>query len=410
MKVLIVDDIEANRYLLRTLLQVREYQVTEAANGREALSEAHRDPPDLIVSDILMPIMDGFALCHEWKQDDRLKDIPFVFYTATYTDDKDKALALGLGADAYYIKPMEGHEFLREIVKVIEAKASGHAPAHQPTIEGDEPYYREYNACLVHKLEEKMQELEQSNKALRELNNDLENRVAERTADLSDLNEELESFAYSVSHDLRTPLRAINGFSFFLEKEYGEQLDEIGRDYLGRIRHGSLQMSRLIDDLLTLSRVSRRDLSRVQVDLSHLAETVFQGISETAPERRVSFSVQPGLRTLADEGLMAVLLENLIGNAWKFTRNTPEADIQFGQIEFDDKPAFYLRDNGTGFDMRYADKLFSPFQRLHSDKEFEGTGIGLATVKRIVRRHGGRIWANATPGRGTTLYFILEGN
>lgn len=408
MKVLVVDDIEANRYLLRTLLQSRGYQVVEADNGRQALQLARQDPPDLIVSDILMPVMDGFALCHDWKQDPVLKVIPFIFYTATYTDEKDRKLALDLGADAFYIKPMIGHDFLREILKVVESRAGGGEPAQQPAIEGDEPYYREYNARLVRKLEDKMLALEQSNQALRQLNNTLEQRVAERTSELGAVNQELESFVYSVSHDLRAPLRVINGFGQALEEEYGSVLDETGLDYLVRVRRGSQQMNRLIDDLLSLSRIGRRELSHVEVDLSALAESVFHEISATDPARRVRFSAEPGLRALADEGLMTVVLRNLLGNAWKFTGHTAEADIHFGQIEFDGKPAFYVSDNGVGFDMHYADKLFAPFQRLHTEEEFEGSGIGLATVKRVISRHGGRVWANATPGRGTTFYFTLR--
>jgi PAS domain S-box-containing protein len=231
----------------------------------------------------------------------------------------------------------------------------------------------------------------------------LEQRVAERTATLQVLNRELESFSYSVSHDLRTPLRAIDGFSHMLVADYGGQLDDRAQHYLSRIRAGTQRMAQLIDDLLDLARISRVPLAATSVDLSALASEVIAEVQRRDPNRTVEVHIAPGISARADARLMKILLENLLGNAWKFTARQDAAQIWFGA----DASAFFVRDTGAGFDMAYAEKLFVPFQRLHSDREYEGTGIGLATVHRIVTRHGGRIWAEAELGRGATFFFTL---
>ncbi len=236
--------------------------------------------------------------------------------------------------------------------------------------------------------------------------------LAEANRELEATNKELESFSYSVSHDLRAPLRSIDGFSQILLEDYADELDEEGRDYLGRVRASSQRMGRLIDDLLSLSRVTRGAIRRERVSLSALAEEVAEGFREANPDRGVEFSAQRGLEVWGDPRLLRVALVNLIGNAWKFTEKEPEARISFGMDEKLSQrslvPIYYVRDNGAGFDMTYADKLFGAFQRLHAADEFEGTGIGLATVQRIVRRHGGQIWAEGEVGRGATFYFTMR--
>ena len=242
---------------------------------------------------------------------------------------------------------------------------------------------------------------------VRRLNAELERKVEERTAQLEAANKELEAFSYSVSHDLRAPLRGIDGFSQALLEDYADRLDGEGQDYLRRIRAATQRMARLIDDLLNLSRITRAGLRREPVDLSAIARSVAEQLARSHPGRKVEFRIAEGVKAEGDPHLLRVALENLLGNAWKFTGKTPAARVEFGVTEADGAPAYFVRDNGAGFDMAYAGKLFGAFQRLHDAREFEGTGIGLATVQRVVRRHGGRVWAEGAPGLGATFYFTL---
>jgi PAS domain S-box-containing protein len=239
-----------------------------------------------------------------------------------------------------------------------------------------------------------------------DLNAQLERRVGERTAELEASNHELEAFAYSVSHDLRAPLRAIRGFSEALLEHAGKQLDQAGLDYLQRVCESSLQMDRLIEELLKLSRASQGELARHEVNLGRLAELIASDLRRAEPQRRVRFKIAPDLVAWGDERLLGVVLDNLLRNAWKFTSARDEAVIELG-VAAGPEPAFFVRDNGVGFDMRYADKLFGVFQRLHSTRDFPGTGVGLATVSRIVKRHGGRVWGSGIVNEGAIFYFVL---
>jgi signal transduction histidine kinase len=242
---------------------------------------------------------------------------------------------------------------------------------------------------------------------VRELNKELEQRVKERTAQLEATNKELDAFAYSVSHDLRAPLRAIDGFSEALLDEYGDKFNEDGKTYLRYLKEGSHEMSDLIDGLLKLSRSTRGEIALERVDLSAIAALVAEELRSAEPERRMTVHIAPGVETFADHRLLKAVMENLLGNAWKYTGNTADACIEFGTEEREGNTVYFVRDNGAGFDMAYADKLFLPFQRLHKTSEFPGIGIGLATVERIIHRHGGRIWAQAAVGEGATFYFTL---
>ncbi len=227
-------------------------------------------------------------------------------------------------------------------------------------------------------------------------------------AALATANQELETFAYSVSHDLRAPLRSLDGFSRALLEDYSDQLDATGTDYLVRLRKGSQKMAQLIDDLLNLSRMTRQDMTRHRVDVTALAEKIAKNLAEQSPERKVKIDIEPGMVADGDPKLLEVALGNLIGNAWKFTSQTEKARIEVGSREKDREKTYFVRDNGVGFDMKYADKLFGPFQRLHHAAEFPGTGIGLATVQRIINRHGGQVWATSKPGKGAKFSFTLS--
>jgi signal transduction histidine kinase len=238
------------------------------------------------------------------------------------------------------------------------------------------------------------------------LNATLEDRVRVRTAELERINRELEAFSYSVSHDLRAPLRTIDGFSLALQEDYSAAVDDNGRDYIHRVRGGVQRMGQLIDALLQLSRITRAEIIRENFSMSGLAESVVSDLREQNQDRHLSFEIEPGLNVYADPRLTRIALENLMGNAAKFTSKVPHAEVRFGWDR--EQNAWYVRDNGAGFDMIYADKLFGAFNRLHGDKDFRGSGIGLATVARVVHGHHGRIWANSAVDQGATFWFTLE--
>jgi signal transduction histidine kinase len=263
---------------------------------------------------------------------------------------------------------------------------------------------------LVGTFNQMLTEIQNQNREIEESRAMLEQRVAERTSELAAANRELESFSYSVSHDLRAPLRAIDGFSKALMSDYrGVPLDDRGMHFLGRVRSGTQRMSQLIDDMLHLARVTRKPLERDDVDVTAVAEEVTAELARRNPERRVECVIEPDMRASADIHLLTIVFENLLGNAWKFTGNRENARIEIGQTMFAGERVFFVRDNGAGFNEAYASKLFGAFQRLHDESEFEGTGIGLATVKRIITRHGGFVSAEGVEGAGATFYFTLGG-
>ncbi len=246
-----------------------------------------------------------------------------------------------------------------------------------------------------------------SEEHLRQLSEDLEQKVEDRTQELKIMNEELEAFSYSVSHDLRTPLRSITGFSNAILEDFSNQLDATGKDYLVRISNSSKRMNQIIDDLLEFSKLSQTELKKEVVDLSSLASIVIVEHQRINPNPQVEFVIEDGLFALSDPVLLRLVLENLISNALKYSSNKPTPKIEFGSQKKDDKMIFFVKDNGVGFDMKYKDKLFEVFQRLHSSTEFSGSGIGLATIKRIIQRHGGEVWAEGEVDKGATFYFTL---
>jgi PAS domain S-box-containing protein len=267
------------------------------------------------------------------------------------------------------------------------------------TLQGD----RWVEQVLVRDVTEARRAAEQ----VRQLNETLEEKVRTRTAELEAANEELESFSYSVSHDLQAPLRAIAGYSGIVRTEHAALVPGEARALIGRIEAAAKRMSELIEDLLSLARVSRQEIRKTRVDLSRLAREIGGDLAEAHPGRAVDLRITPGLHAYADPLLLRIVLQNLLANAWKYTSKRAQARVEFGVEMRDGERVYYVRDNGAGFDMQHSAGLFKPFQRLHTDREYEGTGIGLATVERIIRRHSGRIWADAAPDGGATFSFVL---
>jgi signal transduction histidine kinase len=291
--------------------------------------------------------------------------------------------------------PAEGDE-LRDLTNAFN-QMLGRIDEQNRELLASKAKLEEYATELEHRVRERTRELETANQALRR-----------NAADLLAANGELDAFAYSASHDLRAPLRSIDGFSQVLLEDYGTTLDDTGRDYLGRVRAASQRMGALIDDLLRLARISRVEMHAEAVDLSAMAQQIGSELGSTAGDRSVEFKVAPGLEAWGDRRLLQVALDNLIRNSWKYTGKQPHARIEFEVVHANGTNAFVVRDNGAGFDMQYADKLFGEFKRLHSPSEFEGTGVGLATVRRIITRHGGKIWAEGAVGVGASFYFTLQ--
>jgi two-component system sensor histidine kinase/response regulator len=377
--ILLVDDQPANLVALEAMLQSLGQNLIKAESGREALKWLLTNDCAVILLDVKMPEMDGFETAALIRERDRSRHTPILFLTAADTSQAQAVRGYAVGAVDYLVKPVLP-EFVRSKVAVFVELAK-----------------------KTELLRRQTELLVQSEQAALEL---AETR-AELVRDLEHKNRELESFSYAVSHDLRAPLRRIDSFSRAVLESQGERLEETGRRFLQRVREASQQMAELIDDVLYLSKVSRADLRDHDVDLSALAMLVLERLREGNPERSVEMRVRPGVVVTGDGQLLKIALENLLQNAWKFTSKQPSARIEFGLTNVGGEPTYFVRDNGAGFDMTYAGRLFGPFQRLHSQNEYPGSGIGLATVQRIIHRHGGQIWAEGLIGQGATFQFTL---
>ena len=384
-RVLAVDDSVTYLNELGCALREVGYDVIQAQSGEDAIEILAVQNVDCILLDLLMPGIGGQESCRRIKASPALRNTPLIMLTAV--EDRQALIeGLSTGADDYIAK---SNDF-----DVLRARIQ--AQIRRKQFEDENRSIREQ---LLHS------ELEAAEaRAARQL----AETKAQLVEELKCKNQELEAFSYSVSHDLRSPLRGIDGFSQALLDDYGDTLDETARGYLSRIRAAAQRMADLIDDLLLLSRVSRTQINRVAVDLSVLAETVADELRRQHPQQEVVVHIEPNLTAHADRGLMRVLLDNLLGNAWKFTARATGARIEVcSLVQEDAETVFVVRDNGAGFDMAHAANLFQPFQRLHDAAEFPGTGIGLATVQRIVDRHGGRIWAEGAVGSGATVFFTV---
>jgi len=363
--ILIVDDQETNTFLLTELLREEGFTNLVATTDSKQVEQLYREQNfDLIVLDLQMPAPDGFEIMARLRAVGKDIYLPILVLTVQ-TDPEYRLRALQSGAKDFLTKPFDRVEVVTRIRNMLEIRAI-------------------YNVML-------------------EQNSQLSNNAVQLKA----INKELESFSYSVAHDLRAPLRRLDGFSKLLLKDYEETLGESGKSLLDSICRQTKHMGSLINDLLCLSQISRNTLQRQKLDLSVIATGVINQLKEAEPQRSVYFETRPNLFVHADPGLMNIVLTNLISNAWKYSRTQERAHIQIGLENLNGKEVFFIRDNGVGFDMKYAENLFSPFFRMHSTIDYQGNGIGLATVQRIVHRHGGNIWAEAAPNKGATFYLVL---
>lgn len=417
MKFLIADDYPANRKLLRAQLEGEGHSVIEVADGLEALRILRHETVDALISDILMPNMDGFKLCQAIRSDSKLYQVPVILFTSTYNSPSDKQLAETVGADLYLQKPCPTATLLAS-VKEAQKKALTHKPQQPAEANEQEDKYilEKYNDALVRKLEERNDELqaaigflEAARDEIMVLNRNLDVRVKQRTEDLAAANEELEAFSASVSHDLRAPLRNLRGFVHLLEDPTSGSLSPTGKELITKILTSAKYMDSLITGLLAFSHANRSEMKARDVDLEALLDETIKGIEPECAGRRVEWQRQPLPHVYGDAVLLRQVLVNLLSNAVKYTRPRDLARIEIGcRDERTENVMVYVRDNGVGFDMQQATNLFGIFRRLHRADQFEGTGIGLANARRIVNRHGGKIWAESEIGRGSTFYFTLQ--
>jgi len=367
--VLLVDDDPTKRFALKTALSPLGEVLVEASSGADALRQLLKQEFAVVLLDVRMPVMDGFETAQLIRQRPRSELTPIIFVTALDQAETDMGRGYDLGAVDFVFAPV--------VPAILRAKV----------------------AVFV--------ELYRAQQELRRYRSQLEVLVEERTTALTSINRELEAFSYSVSHDLRAPLLAFDGLSEALLEDYGDRLDSRAKDYLHRIRRASQRMTSVFDGLQQLFRMTSGEIKREQIDISAMAREVVEETRSANPDRDVEVAVAEGLTTSGDLRLVRILLTNLVNNAWKFTTGKPEPKVEIGREQVDGEPRLFVRDNGVGFDMIYAHRLFTAFQRLHSQSDFPGVGIGLATAQRIVNRHGGRIWAEGAVGEGATFYLVL---
>jgi signal transduction histidine kinase len=367
--ILVVDDDSTKRFALKTILAPLGEDVVEAASGADALRQLLRQDFAVVLLDVRMPIMDGFETAQLIRQRPRSELTPIIFVTALDQRETNAGRGYELGAVDFVFAPV--------VPAILRAKV----------------------AVFV--------ELYRAQQELRRYRTQLERLVEERTTALTAINRELEAFSYLVSNDLRAPLMAFDGLSEALLADYGGKLDNRAKDYLERMRRASQRMGDVFDGLQSLFRVTAGDIYREKVDVSAMAAEIVDEMRASSSDRHVAVTIAPNLSISGDARLVRILLGNLISNAWKFTHYKADAAIEIGGEHVDGEARLFVRDNGAGFDMIQAHKLFGAFQRLHSQSDFPGMGIGLATVRRIVNRHGGRCWAEGRVGEGATFFLVL---
>lgn len=407
-EILIVEDSPTQAQRLEHILQQHGYQVTTAANGRLALEAARRCKPKLIISDVLMPEMDGYELCRQVKSDASLADIPLILVT-TLSDPQDVIRGLECRADNFILKPYD-ELYLLNRVRFLFANQEVHQAEQagmgvEIFFNGQKHFITADRLQILNLLLSTYEAAMQRNLELRRVQEELR----QLNARLEAANKELESFSYSVSHDLRAPLRHVQGYVEMLGRATEGQLSEKPRHYLKTITAASVEMGQLIDDLLAFSRMGKVELHESGVSLAELVRETVKGLETETQGRNIAWKIAPLPAVQGDPVMLRQVLANVIGNAVKYTRRRDLAQIEIGSAgEEDGRIIFFVRDNGAGFNMQYAHKLFGVFQRLHRADEFEGTGIGLAIVRRVIVRHGGRVWAEGKIDEGATFYFTLK--
>jgi hypothetical protein len=405
--ILVVEDSPTQAEQLRYMLEKHRFRVSVARNGREALIKISELQPVLIISDIVMPEMDGYELCRRIKNHNEVCNIRIILLTSL-SDPMDVIRGLECGADNFITKPYDEKFLVSRIGYLLENRYDAQDCAALPELKINfagrefaitssrhqilDLLLSTYEAAIS-----KNQELIRARDELNELNEQLKT-----------VNGDLEAFSHTVSHDLLGPLNNIHLSCQAIERMYGGSFDDQCREFFRFISEASVKMSNMIGTILKFSLLSLQELRQEQVDLSAMVKAILKEPRFNEPRRRVTFHVADGIAANGDIHLLRIVLENLLGNAWKYTGTKENAVIEFGMIESGGRPVFFVRDNGAGFDMNCVGRLFAPFQRLHDAEEFEGHGIGLSTVQRIVQRHGGRIWAEGEVGKGAVFYFTVK--
>ncbi|MBC8017826.1 MAG: response regulator [Verrucomicrobia bacterium] len=405
--ILIVEDSPTQAEQLRFILEKNHYCVSVARNGKEALAMMNQVQPGLIISDIVMPEMDGYELCRRIKDHDEVCNIRIILLTSL-SDPLDVIRGLECGADNFITKPYNEEYLISRIGYLLgnryEPQDCASLPELKITFEGKEFGITSSRNQILDLLLSTYETAILKNKELIRTRNELN----ERNEQLKNAVHDLEAFNYTVSHDLRQPLNYIGMASQAIKQLSDDKLDEESKECLNLVVNGVKQMSDLIETLFRFSNSAHSEMHQKMVDLSINARIIAANLKTTEPERQVSFKIAEGLMAYGDSGLLYVVLENLLGNAWKYTGEQRQAVIEFGSVEYNGTTAFFVRDNGPGFDMADAEKIFIPFKRLSGMARFKGHGVGLATVERIIRRHDGKVWAEGQPGSGAVFYFSLN--
>ncbi|PAW80144.1 MAG: hypothetical protein B9S32_02080 [Verrucomicrobia bacterium Tous-C9LFEB] len=413
--ILIVDDRPDKLLAMVTIIEELGQNIVTAASGREALRCLLNQEFAVILLDVNMPGMDGFETAVLIRERRRLENVPIIFISAISDADTHVSRGYSLGAVDYILAPIVP-EILRakvsvfvELYKITEqvrAQAEDLRLAHSG-LEARVKQRTEQLAATNEALQIEVRERQRAEESLLQLNLDLEQRVSDRTAELRLANQELEAFAYSIAHDLRAPFRHIHSYAELLQEEYAEALAPEARAYLTRIGTKSREMGQMVDDLLSLFSVARGKFDRAPVELGDLVQKIISDIKGDILDREIIWQIGQFPMLKCNYALIRQVLDNLISNAVKYTRPRSPAHIELGSFRENGEEVCYVRDDGVGFDMKSADRLFGVFQRLHRSEEFEGTGVGLALASRIIRKHGGRIWAEGKVDRGATFYFTL---